>query len=120
MQLPNTYQTMISELTNQNLIENKRTPQGLDSFRMVLSISIEQEEVLSSSVYGRCNNISSRPIKIDSVSNETITKIALDLRTPEINEKRQSKTEQRNSDETQTGFPEICHSSSSINREEKL
>ena len=37
--------TMISELTNQNLIENRKTPQGLDSFRRVLSISPEQEEV---------------------------------------------------------------------------
>ena len=59
-------------------------------------------------------------MEIDSVSNETITKIAPDLRTPEINQKRLSKTEQRNSVETQTGFPEICHSSSSINREQKL
>ena len=30
---------MISELTNRNLIENRRTPQGLDSFRRILSIS---------------------------------------------------------------------------------
>ena len=43
-----------------------------------------------------------------------------DLRTPEINEKRQSKTEQRNREETQTDFPEICHSSNDINKEEIL
>ena len=36
--------TIISELTNQNLIENRRTPQGLGSFRRVLSISPEEEE----------------------------------------------------------------------------
>ena len=112
--------TMISELTNQNLIENRRTPQGLDSFRRAVSISPEQEEVQSSLVYGRCNNISSQPIETDGVSNETVPKIAPDLRTHEINEKRQSKTEQSNSKETQTDFPEICYSSSSINKEEIL
>ena len=37
--------TIISELNNQNLIENRRTPQGLDSFWRVLSISPEEEEV---------------------------------------------------------------------------
>ena len=37
---------MISELTNRNLIENRRTQQGLDSFRRSQSISPEQEEVL--------------------------------------------------------------------------
>ena len=42
------------------------------------------------------------------------------MRTLEINEKRQRKTEQGNSKETQTDFPEICHSSSSINKEEIL
>ena len=82
---------MISELTDQNLIENKRTPQGLDSFRRVLSISAKQEEVLRSPVYGRCNNISSQSIEIDSVSNETVLRIAPDLRTSEKNENRQSK-----------------------------
>ena len=56
----------------------------------------------------------------DSVSNETVPKIAPDLRTPEINEKRQSKTEQRNSKLTQTNFPEICDSSSSISKKEIL
>ena len=54
--------TMISELTNENLIENRRTPQGLDSFRRVLSISPEQEEIHSGLVYGRCNNVSFQPI----------------------------------------------------------
>ena len=107
---------MISEL-NQNLIENRKTPQDLDSFR-VLSISREQEEVHSSLVYGRCNNISSQPIETDRVSNETIPKIAPDLKTPEIKEKRQSKTKPRNSEEIKTNFPEICHNSSSINKEE--
>ena len=42
------------------------------------------------------------------------------MRTPKINEKRQSKTEKRNSKETQTDFPEICHSSSSINKDKIL
>ena len=42
------------------------------------------------------------------------------MRTHEINVKRQSKTEQHNSKETQTAFPEIYHSSSSINKEEIL
>ena len=113
-------ETMISEFTNQNLIANRKTPQGLDFFWRYLSISPEQEEVLSSRVYGRCNNISSQPIEIDSVSNETIPKIAPDLRRPEINVKRKSKIEQRNNDEWQTDFPEICHGSNSINKEEIL
>ena len=111
---------MISELTNQNLIESRRTSQGLDSFRRVLTISPKQEEVHNSLVYERCNNISSQPIENDSVSNETVSKIATDLRTPEMDKKRQSKTEQRNSKETQTDLPEICHSSSSINKGEIL
>ena len=72
-----TIDTMISELTNQNLIKNRRTPQGLDSFRRVLPISSEQEEV-----HSIWNNISSQPIEIDSVSNVTVPKIAPDLRTP--------------------------------------
>ena len=42
------------------------------------------------------------------------------MRTPETNEKRQSKIEKRNIQETQTDFAEICHSSSSINKEEIL
>ena len=54
--------TMISELTNQNLIANKGTPQGFESFRRVLSISPELEEAHCSLVYGRCNNISSQPV----------------------------------------------------------
>ena len=107
---------MISEL-NQNLIENKKTPQGLDSFR-VLSISREQGEVHSSLVYGRCNNISSQPIETERVSNETLPKIAPDLKTPAINEKRQSKTKPCNSEEIKTNFKEICHNCSSINKEE--
>ena len=77
-------ETMISEFTKQNLIKNRRTPRDLDCFRRVLSISPEQEVVLSSLVYGRCNNISSQPIKTNSDSNETIPKIASDLRTPDI------------------------------------
>ena len=111
---------MISELSDQNLIKSRRTPQGLDSFRRVLSISPEQEEVLRSFLYGRYNKISSQSIKIDSVSNKTIPKIAPDLRTPEWNEKRQSKIEKCESEETQTDYPEICHNSSSINKEEIL
>ena len=111
---------MISELTDQNLIENRRTLQGLDSFQRVLSISPEQEEVRHSPVYGRCNKISSQFIEIDSVSNETIPKIAPALKTPEFNVKRQSIIEQRKSKETQSDFPEIYHRSSSINKEEIL
>ena len=111
---------MISELTDQNLIESRRTPQGLDYFRRVVSISPKQEEVLRSPTYGRCNNISSQSVEINSVSNGTTPKIAPDLRTPELNEKRQSKIEKRKSEETQTDFPEICHSSISINKEEIL
>ena len=49
-----------------------------------------------------------------------LPKIAPDWRAPEINEKRQSKTEQRNNEEIQTDFPEICYISSSINKEEIL
>ena len=48
-------ETMISELTDRNLIENRRTLQDLDSFRRILSISPEQEEDLRSPVYGKCN-----------------------------------------------------------------
>ena len=42
---------MISELTNQNLIENKRTQQGFDSFQRTLSISPDQEQNLRSPVH---------------------------------------------------------------------
>ena len=77
-------ETMISEFTKQNLIKNRRTPRDLDFFRRVLSISPEQEVVLSSLVYGRCNNVSSQPSKTNSDSNETIPKITSDLRTPDI------------------------------------
>ena len=48
---------MISELTNRNQIENRRTPQGLDSFQRTLSISPEEEEVLRSPVHRKCNYI---------------------------------------------------------------
>ena len=48
---------MISELTDRDLIENKMTLQGLDSFRRILAILPEQEEVLRSPVYGKCNYI---------------------------------------------------------------
>ena len=37
-----------------------------------------------------------------------------------MNEKKQSEPEKRNPEETQTDFREICHSSSSINKEEIL
>ena len=59
-------------------------------------------------------------IEIDNASNETIPKIATDLGTSKINEKRQTKNEKYNSAETQTDFPEICHSSSFVNMEEIL
>ena len=90
---------MISEFTNRNLIGNKTTPQGLDSFRRILSISPEQEKLLRSPVHGKCNYISPQSIEIDSVSNDTIPKIATDLRTPKINERRQ--IEKSNNEETQ-------------------
>ena len=67
---------MISELTNQNQIENRWTPQGLDSFRRTLSISPEQEEVLRSPVHEKCNYISPQFTETD-------------LGATEINEKRQ-------------------------------
>ena len=37
-----------------------------------------------------------------------------------MNETRQTKIEKRNSEETQTDFPGICHGSSSVNKEEIL
>ena len=67
---------MISELTNRNLIENRRTQQGLDSFRRTLSISPEQEEVLRSPVHEKCNYTSPQFLEIDSVLNETIPEVA--------------------------------------------
>ena len=109
---------MISELTNRNQIENRRTPQGLDSFRRTLSISPEQEEVLRSPVHENCNYISPQIMEIDSVSNKTIPEVATDSGTPEINEKRQ--IEKCSSEETQTDFPGICHSSSFVKIEEIL
>ena len=63
---------------------------------------------------------SPQPIEIDSASYETIPKIATELETPEINEKRQTKIEKCNSEETHTDFPEICHSSSFVSIEEIL
>ena len=53
----NFIEPIISELTNRNLMVNRRTPQGLDSFRRIMSISPEQEEVLRSPVHGKCNHI---------------------------------------------------------------
>ena len=78
---------MISELTNRNQIENRRTPQGLDSFRRTLSISPKKEELFRSPVHEKCNYISPQFMKIDSVSNKTISEVATDFGTPEINEK---------------------------------
>ena len=49
---------MISELTNRNQIENRRTPQGLDSFRRTLSISPKKGELFRSPVHEKCNYIS--------------------------------------------------------------
>ena len=100
---------MISELTNQNQIENRRTPQGLDSFQRTLSISPEQEEVLRSPVHEKCNYIFPQFMEIDCVSNKTIPEVATDSGTPEINEKRQ--IEKCSSEGTQTDFPGNCHSS---------
>ena len=48
---------MISELINRNQIENRRPPQGLDSFRRTLSISLEQEQVLRSPEHEKYNYI---------------------------------------------------------------
>ena len=109
---------MISELSKRNQIENRRTPQGLVSFRRSLSLSLEQEEVLCSPVHEKCNYISPQFMEIDCVSNETIPEVATDLRPPEIKEKRQ--IEKYSSEGTQTDFPEICHSSSFANIEEIL
>ena len=55
-----------------------------------------------------------------TVSPMKLFKIAPDSRTPKINKKRQSKTEKCNSKETHTDFPDICHSSSSINKDKIL
>ena len=44
-------------------------------------------------------------IEIDSVSDDTIPEKATDLRTPEINEKRQTKIEKSNSEESQEILP---------------
>ena len=109
---------MISELSKRNQIENRRTPQGLVSFRRTLSLSSEQEEVLCSPVHEKCNFISLQFMETDCVSNETIPEIATDSGAPKINEKRQ--IEKYSSDGTQTDFPEICHSSSFANIEEML
>ena len=49
---------MISEPTNRNQIENRRTPQGLDSFRRTLSISPKKGELFRSPVHEKCNYIS--------------------------------------------------------------
>ena len=67
---------MISELANRNQIENRRTPQDLESFQRTSSISPEQEEVLRSTVHEKCNYISTYFMEIDSVSNETIPEVA--------------------------------------------
>ena len=74
---------MISEFANRNQIENRRTPEGLDSFRRTLPISPDQEEVLRSPVHEKCNYISPQFMEIDSVSIETIPEVATDLGTPE-------------------------------------
>ena len=96
---------MISKLNNRNQIENRRTSQGLDSFRRTLPISPEQEEVLRSPVHEKCNHISPQFMEIVSVSNKTIPEVATDSGTPEINEKRQ--TEKCSSEGTQTDFVKI-------------
>ena len=88
--------------------------------RALLSISPEQWEVLHNPAHGKCNIISSQSIQINSVSNDFIPKIATDLKTTEMNEYRQTIIEKRNTEETQTDFPEICHSFSFVNVEEIL
>ena len=47
---------MISELTDQNLIENRRTPQGFDSSRRTLTTS--PQEALRGPVHEKYNHIS--------------------------------------------------------------
>ena len=42
--------------------------------------------------------------------------VASDLKISEMNEKKQSKIEKSNSEETQTDFAQLCYSSSSINK----
>ena len=66
----------------------KKQSENLDSFRSVFSILPEQEKILYNHVYGKRNDISSQFIEIHSVSNETIPKIATNLKTPEMNEKK--------------------------------
>ena len=92
---------MISEPTNRNLTENRRTPQGLDFFQRTLSISPEQEEVLCSPLHEKCSFIPPPPqfMEIDSASNGTTSQVATDLGTPETNGKRQ--IEKCSSEETQ-------------------
>ena len=102
----NFIETIISELSNRNLMENRRTPQGLDSFRRIISISPEQE-VLRSPCTWKMQFYSPQSIKVDSFSIDTIPKIATDLRTPEINERRQSKIEKCSSEETQEILPKV-------------
>ena len=109
---------MISELTNLNQIENRRTPKGLDSIRRTLSISPKQEEVLRSPVHEKCNYIFPQFMEIDSVLNKTISEVAIDSGTPEINDKRQ--IEKCSSERTLTDFLGICHSSSFVEIEEIL
>ena len=109
---------MITELTNRNHIEDRRTPQDLNSFQRTLSISPEQEEVLSSPAHEKCNYVSPQFMEIDSVSSKTIPEVATDSGTPEINEKRQ--VEKCSSVGTQTDFPQICHSSSLLKIEKIL
>ena len=58
------------------------------------------EEILNGKLHFLCSVYSPQSIEIDSVSNETIPKIASDLGTSEKNEKRQTKNEKYNSEET--------------------
>ena len=58
------------------------------------------EDILSGKLHFLCSVYSPQSIEIDSVSNETIPKIASDLGTSEKNEKRQTKNEKYNSEET--------------------
>ena len=91
---------MISEPTNRNLTENRRTPQGLDFFQRTLSISPEQEEVLCSPLHEKCSFIPPPQfMEIDTASTGTTSQVATDLGTPETNGKRQ--IEKCSSEETQ-------------------
>ena len=108
-------ETMISGLTGRNQIENRRTPQGLDSSHGILSISQEQEKLPHNAVYGKCNSTISKSIESNTGLN-TIPKIVTNQKTPELNVDRQTNIAKHNSVETQTNFPETPCCYSSVNK----